>query len=209
MRWALAPCPLSVGWRSAWDHGPSYTGRRCVSPHQRLPGQPPSGGGSPGLLHSHRAHWGQGYASLTLGFLDGSDLAAGVPGIELVEPVFDARKIVVHTVRVNGVVVVVDGDETNTVLRKGEVGVKPGQRGVAAQSGKVFGDRHGHPSRLDFGQHGLKAGTVIGHTAYTVIHEKGWVGEVMLPGILQKHGLLRRDLSRLFSPAEYKCPTLL
>lgn len=84
---------------------------------------------------------GQGYASLTLGFLDGSDLAAGVPGIELVEPVFDARKIVVHTVRVNGVVVVVDGDETNTVLRKGEVGVKPGQRGVAAQSGKVFGDR--------------------------------------------------------------------
>lgn len=111
--------------------------------------------------------------------------------------------------RVNGVVVVVDGDETNTVLRKGEVGVKPGQRGVAAQSGKVFGDRHGHPSRLDFGQHGLKAGTVIGHTAYTVIHEKGWVGEVMLPGILQKHGLLRRDLSRLFSPAEYKCPTLL
>ena len=27
---------------------------------------------------------GQGYASLTLGFLDGSDLAAGVPGIELV-----------------------------------------------------------------------------------------------------------------------------
>lgn len=152
---------------------------------------------------------GQGYASLTLGFLDGSDLAAGVPGIELVEPVFDARKIVVHTVRVNGVVVVVDGDETNTVLRKGEVGVKPGQRGVAAQSGKVFGDRHGHPSRLDFGQHGLKAGTVIGHTAYTVIHEKGWVGEVMLPGILQKHGLLRRDLSRLFSPAEYKCPTLL
>ena len=127
----------------------------------------------------------------------------------VLEPVFDARKIVVHTVRVNGVVVVVDGDETNTVLRKGEVGVKPGQRGVAAQSGKVFGDRHGHPSRLDFGQHGLKAGTVIGHTAYTVIHEKGWVGEVMLPGILQKHGLLRRDLSRLFSPAEYKCPTLL
>ena len=76
---------------------------------------------------------GQRYATLTFGFLDGSDLAAGVPGIELVEPVLDARKIVVHPVGVNGVVVVVDGDEADTILRKGEVGVEPGQCGVAAQ----------------------------------------------------------------------------
>ena len=126
---------------------------------------------------------------------------------DVLEQIFERHEIIALTAV--GIHIVIDGDEADAVLRKGEVGVKPGQRGVAAQSGKVFGDRHGHPSRLNFGQHGLKAGTVIGHTAYTVIHEKGWVGEVMLPGILQKHGLLRRDLSRLFSPAEYKCPTLL
>ena len=174
MRWALAPCPLSVGWRSAWDHGPSYTGRRCVSPHQRLPGQPPSGGVLQVFYIAIGHIGGQGYASLTLGFLDGSDLAAGVPGIELVEPVFSMpAKFVVHTVRVNGVVVVVDGDETNTVLRKGEVGVKPGSaRSCGPGLERSLAIATATRPRLDFGQHGLKAGTVIGHTAYTVIHEK-------------------------------------
>ena len=76
---------------------------------------------------------GKRYATFTFCFLDSPDLSAGVPGIELVEPVLDARKIVVHPVRVNGVVVVVDGDEADAVLRKGEVGLKPGQCGVAAQ----------------------------------------------------------------------------
>ena len=111
MRWALAPCPLSVGWRSAWDHGLHTQVEDAFHHISGYRVNHPAAGVLQVFYIAIGHIGGQGYASLTLGFLDGSDLAAGVPGIELVEPVFDARKIVVHTVRVNGVVVVVDGDE--------------------------------------------------------------------------------------------------
>ena len=49
----------------------------------------------------------QRYSTLSLGLLNGPNLAAGIAGVKLVEPVLNARKIVVYAVRVNGVVVVV------------------------------------------------------------------------------------------------------
>lgn len=53
----------------------------------------------------------------------------------VIEPVLDARKIVVGAVWVDGVEIVVDGNVAYTILRKGEVGVKPCQRGITPQSG--------------------------------------------------------------------------
>ena len=74
-------------------------------------------------------------AAFTLCLIDSSDFAAGISRIELVEPVLDACKIAVCAVGINGVEIVVDGNIADTVLRKGEVGVKPCQRGISAKSG--------------------------------------------------------------------------
>ena len=42
----------------------------------------------------------QRYSTLSLGLLDSPNLAAGIAGVKLVEPVLNARKIVVYAVRV-------------------------------------------------------------------------------------------------------------
>ena len=89
----------------------------------------------------------------------------------VIEPVFYPGHVVVCAVGVDGVEVVVDGDIPHPVLGEGEVDIQPGQRGVAAQPRQVFGDTHGHPPRLDFLQHLLKAGAVIVGAAVPVVYK--------------------------------------
>ena len=54
---------------------------------------------------------------------------------DVLKPGLDACKIVVCAVGINGVEIVVDGNIADTILRKGEGGVKPCQRGISAKSG--------------------------------------------------------------------------
>ena len=138
--------------------------------------------------------------ALPLGLVHRPDLPAGVPRVKLVEPVFDSGKVVVHAVRVDGVVVVVDGDKPHAILGKGDVGVHPRQGGIAAKPGQVFDDTHGHMAGLDLVQHFLKSGPLEARPAVTVIHEKHGVGEAVIPRVLLQNALLESDLSRVFSP---------
>ena len=131
------------------------------------------------------------------------DFAAGIPAIKFVKPVLDARKIVVDAVLVGGVEVIVDGDEPDAVLRKGEVGVKPGQCGVTAQTREVFRDGDSHPPGLNLSQHRLEAGTVIVYAAVAVINEKLWIAEMVVLAVTEQDSLLRGNLSRVFSPNSY------
>ena len=73
--------------------------------------------------------------AFALCLIDSTDLAAGVFGEKLVEPVLDARNIAVGTVGVDGVKMVVDGNITHIVLREREVDIQPCQRRISSQSG--------------------------------------------------------------------------
>ena len=77
---------------------------------------------------------GQRNAAFTLCLIDGTDLAAGVFGKKLVEPVFDASNVAVGTVGVDGVKMVVDGNIPHIVLWECEVDIQPCQRGITPQS---------------------------------------------------------------------------
>ena len=77
---------------------------------------------------------GQALSTLTLRFVDGTDFAAGILGIPLIEPVLDACHVAVGAVGVNGVEVVVDGNIPHAVLRKRVVDIKPCQRGITTES---------------------------------------------------------------------------
>ena len=111
----------------------------------------------------------QRYSTLSLGLLNGPNLAAGIAGVKLVEPVLNARKIVVYAVRVNGVVVVVNGDVANAILGKGEVGVQTSQGRIAPQSGQILRDNDSYTPCFDLDQHTLKAGTVIVRAGVAII----------------------------------------
>mgnify|MGYP001630132860 CR=1 FL=1 len=130
------------------------------------------------------------YSTLSLGLLNSPNLAAGITGVKLVEPVLNARKIVVYAVRVNGVVVVVNGNVANAILGKGEVCVQTRQGRVAPQSGQVFRDNDSYTPCFDLDQHTLKAGAVIVRAGVAIIHKEHRVREVVLFGVFQKDSLL-------------------
>lgn len=115
-------------------------------------------------------------ATFPFGLIHRPDLAAGVPGIELIEPVFDARKIVVHTVGVNGVKVVVDGDEADFMLGEGDVDIHSGHSRIPAKAGQVFDDNGRYLATLHRLQHFLKPRPLKAGARVAVIHEKdgGW-----------------------------------
>ena len=97
------------------------------------------------------------YSTLSLGLLDSPNLAAGIAGVKLVEPVLNTRKIVVHAVRVNAVVIVVNSNVANAILVKGKVCLQTRQGRVAPQSGQVFRDNDSYTPCFDLDQHTLKA----------------------------------------------------
>ena len=77
---------------------------------------------------------GQAFSALSLCLVDGTDFAAGILGIPLIEPVLNACHVAVGAVGVNGVEVVVDGNIPHAVLRKRVVDIKPCQRGITTES---------------------------------------------------------------------------
>ena len=77
---------------------------------------------------------GQALSALPLCLVDGTDFAAGILGIPLIEPVLDTSHVAVGAVGVNGVEVVVDGNIPHVVLRKRVVDIKPCQRGITTES---------------------------------------------------------------------------
>ena len=76
----------------------------------------------------------QAFSTFSLCLVDGTDFAAGILGIPLIEPVLNACHVAVGAVGVNGVEVVVDGNISHAVLRKRVVDIKPCQRGITTES---------------------------------------------------------------------------
>ena len=129
--------------------------------------------GSVGVLHIAIGHIErQRDALFALGFLDSTDLAAGVTGVKLVEPVFDSGKIVVHTVGIGAIEVVVDCDEPGAVLGKGQGGVEARHRRVSAQTGQILDDTVGHLASLDLGQYLLKTGALKVGAGISVVRKE-------------------------------------
>ena len=77
---------------------------------------------------------GQALSALPLCLVDGTDFAAGIFGVPLIEPVLDACHVAVGAVGVDGVKMVVDGNIPHAVLRKRVVDIKPCQRGITTES---------------------------------------------------------------------------
>lgn len=65
---------------------------------------------------------------------NGTDFAAGIFGIPLIEPVLNACHVAVGAVGIDGDEVVVDGNIPHAILRKRVVDIKPCQRGITTES---------------------------------------------------------------------------
>lgn len=65
---------------------------------------------------------------------NGTDFAAGILGIPIIEPVLNACHVAVGAVGIDGDEVVVDGNIPHAILRKRVVDIKPCQRGITTES---------------------------------------------------------------------------
>lgn len=80
----------------------------------------------------------------------------------------------------------------------GENGLRklPNLQIVASQTGHALDNHGGDFSRLHQSHHLLESISVHGDTGNTIVHENANILEFVPPGVIQKKGLLRRDLSR-------------
>ena len=78
---------------------------------------------------------GQALSALPLCLVDGTDFAAGILGIPLVEPVLDACHVAVGAVGIDGVEVVVDGNEAHAQEWKDALQIVAGFLVVSAKAG--------------------------------------------------------------------------
>ena len=141
---------------------------------------------------------GQRYATFTLCFLHSTDFATGIFGEIFIEPVFDTCHVALGAVHVDGIVVVIDGDISNTALRECDVDIQSGQCRVSSKSRQVFGDDRTHTTRFDLCKHPLEIGTIIEiNTAVAVIHEECGIWEMILLCVLQQDHFLRLYRIRL------------
>lgn len=121
----------------------------------------------------------QMFAPFTLGLVDRADLSTGVPGIELIEPHPDPGEVIVHTVLIGRIEIVIDGNIADIMFCKSDVDEHPRHRGIASKTRKVFCQKYRHMVRLDFFQHGLKAGTVEVGSAVSVIDKENRICEMV------------------------------
>lgn len=125
------------------------------------------------------------------------DFLAGVLGVVVVKDILEHRKVVFP---LGAVHVVVDGDEAHVVGGEDEI-LQAAHAGILpAQPGQVLDDQRGHAVVLHMLHHLQEAGAVEVGAAVPVVNEKDSVLEAVVGGVLGQQGLLRRDLSRVFSP---------
>ena len=87
----------------------------------------------------HIAIWqesGQRLAALSLCFDNCTDLAAGIAGIELIEPHSNPGKIIVYAVLVERIKVVVDRNVADIMFGKGDVDEHSRHRGISPEPGR-------------------------------------------------------------------------
>lgn len=149
----------------------------------------------------------QRFTGISFGAEHSLDFLAGVFGVELVENVDERRHVVLHLICT--VYTVVDGDEVDIVVREHHLRVHTYLEIVPSQPAHILYDDGADTPFVDHAEQALPVRAVKIGSAVTIVYEISRAGESVIVGILFQDSFLRRDLSRLFSPAEYKCPTLL
>ena len=143
-----------------------------------------------------RAH---GVTSVAAQLFRAAHLAADVLGVPLVHDVPEGRKIIVTLVAVHTVVY---SNKADVVLWKIGVGVISHLQIITSQPGHILYDHGGHITGLYILQHLLEAGAVEICPGVAVICIAACVSEAVVLCVFGEQFLLRRDLSRWFSPKE-------
>ena len=149
----------------------------------------------------------QPLSALRLHLLDGAHLLAGVLGVELVGPVPDRIEVVAALHQ--GIHTVVDRNEADALFRKVDLRVLSHLEVFSSQAAEILDDESRHLAALNHLYDLLPRGAVEAGTGISVVGQEQGILKAVVSRILFEEEFLRRDLSRLFSPAEYKCPTLL
>ena len=109
------------------------------------------------------------------------DFLAGIPGVVVVEYIFEHRKIICPF---GAVYIVVDGDKADVIGGKDEI-LKPPHVGIfPAQPGQVFDNHSGYAVILNIFHHLLKSRPLKAGSRISVVYKELDIPKAMLGGIL-------------------------
>lgn len=100
---------------------------------------------------------------------DGLDLLAGIPRVPLVHDIQERRELVFS--RIIAVDVIIDGNESDTLVREKDLGIETDLKVVPSDSRHILDAYCRHVPRLDFIQQSLKARAIEIRAGVSVIRE--------------------------------------
>ena len=110
--------------------------------------------------------------------------------VKFINNVLEWRKIVVSELRIN---IIMNGYETNVMLREVNFRVVAGLKILTTETGQVFDYDHSDLAFFDVGFHALEVRSVEVCTAVTVIGIERYVGKSVFPGVFGQNILLISD----------------
>ena len=121
---------------------------------------------------------------------------------DVLEQITERGKIIVPFVAVHAVI---DGDIPNIPLSKETLGIVAHFQIVPAHAGHILDNDGSNLSCFGQPDHFIPARTVKCYPRHTIVNEELWIRETVVGCVLQKDFLLKRDLSRVFSPLIMIC----
>ena len=122
---------------------------------------------------------------------------------DVLEQIFERSVLIAFAVK--RIVIVIDSDIADIPPRKKDLGIIADLNIIASETGEVFGNQSRDLTLLHQFQKPLKIRAVEADTGITVIHKNFNVFKAVILCVFGQNGLLRWDLSRIFSANNMQC----
>ena len=131
------------------------------------------------------------FALVALCPVDGADLLACITSVKIVHDIEKRREIILGLI--GTVHAIVDGDETNAVLREGDLRIEAHTEIVTTHATEVFYKDNAHLTGFNVGNQAFPVWTLKIRTAPTVVRIDRYIRKIPFTGIAREHILLMND----------------
>jgi len=131
------------------------------------------------------------FALVALCPVDGADLLACITSVKIVHDIEKRREIILGLI--GTVHAIVDGDETNAVLREGDLRIEAHTEIVTTHATEVFDQDNAHLTGFNVGNQAFPVWTLKIRTAPTVVRIDRYIRKIPFTGIAREHILLMND----------------
>ena len=131
------------------------------------------------------------FALVALCPIDGADLLACITSVKIVHDIEKRREIILGLI--GAIHAIIDGNETNAVLREGDLRIEAHTEVITTHPAEVFYQHNAHLTGFNIGNQAFPVRALKIRTAPTVVRIDRYIRKIPFTGIAREHILLMND----------------